>query len=298
MESPAALRLASWNVNSFRSHEGQVLDWLEANEVDVIGLQETMVSDAEFPRKGLASIGYEVATNGKPGRAGVALASRLPIADVRGAVEGVVAPFDQPRLISATIAGMRVHVGYAPNGRKVGTDEHRFKLAWLQYLGAVIAADGDAVRDHSGSEVRGNGPEAEGTEVSGEKGSQRALGRPTVVLADLNVAPTDLDVWDPHHYRKRNLTSAVEREAFGSLLQVGLVDLVRQQLGADQTGFTWWNRRGDFYESDRGWRLDHLLATPGLAAEAKMLVIDRPERAKPGGSDHAPLRIDLTPPSR
>jgi len=263
MDDPlgTALRVATWNVNSFRAHEAQVLRWVESNEPDVIGLQETMVADAAFPHRGFESLGYQVVTHGRGGRGGVALASRLPIDDYRCGTSGAVAPFDQPRVLSASVRRIRFHVMYAPNGRKVGSDEHRFKLAWFQFIGAVLAGDG--------------------VETT-----------PTVAMGDLNIAPTDRDLWDPHHYRKRNLTSPAERDAFGSLLEAGLVDVVRQELG-DAHGYSWWNRRGNFYESDRGWRLDHILVTADLAATCSGLVVDRAERETLGGSDHVPIRLDL-----
>ena len=122
----------------------------------------------------------------------------------------------------------------------------------------------------------------------------------SVVLGDLNVAPADIDVWDPHRYRSRNLTSPPEREAFAQLLAGDtddpttprLADIVRRELG-EEHGYSWWNRRGDFYDSDRGWRLDHILASPGIAATAQNLAIDRGVRGQPGSSDHAPMRVDF-----
>jgi exodeoxyribonuclease III len=210
---------ATWNVNSIRAHERRVLAWLAAAQPDVVALQEVMCEDRAFPRQGFAALGYEVAVHGRAGNGGVALASRLPMTDVQRGVAGAVAPFDEPRLVSATINGVRVHSIYAPNGRKVGTDAHRFKLAWFQFLGHVVASE----IDHFGD---------------------------VLLLAALNIAPTD----------------------------------------PDRPAFTWWNRRGDFYESDRGWRLDHALATPDLAARIVSVSVDRAARSVPG-PDHAPILV-------
>jgi exodeoxyribonuclease III len=254
------VRLASWNVNSIRAHEARVLRWIEAYQPDVVALQEIMCDDRSFPRRGFLELGYQAVVHGRPGRGGVALLSRLSLDDVMLGVPGAVAPFDEPRLVAATIDGMRVYSIYAPNGRKVGTDAHRFKLVWFEFLGHVLASE---LEDHD------------------------AL----LVLADLNIAPTDGDVWDPSRYQNRNLTSAPERVAYQRLIDLGLVDVVRAHNGKN-AAFTWWNRRGDFYETDRGWRLDHALASPAFAARVSTASIDRRARAEPG-PDHAPIVITL-----
>lgn len=277
------LRVATWNVNSVRSHLAQVMGWVEENQPDVLALQETMVSPARFPTKDFAGLGYEVVAHGSGGRGGVAIASRLSLSDVTTDRPGAVAPFDEPRLVSVSLADrfggarIRIHCCYAPNGRKVGTDHHRFKLAWFEYLAAVLDADRGAHLDDSHTVE-------------------------TLVLGDLNIAPTDLDVWDAHRYRSRNLTSPAERAAFEQLLAGAgagteppprLVDVVRLHL-SDTHGYSWWNRRGDFYESDRGWRLDHILASPGIASTSESLHIDRATRGQDGSSDHAPIQVDFT----
>jgi exodeoxyribonuclease-3 len=144
----------------------------------------------------------------------------------------------------------------------VRTHPHAVKLAWLELFGTWVGLDG------------------------------LDRGQPTVVAGDLNVAPTDADVWDPDRYRSRNLTSPTERKAFEDLLGRGLVDVVRQSLGPEPA-FTWWNRRSDFFATDRGWRLDHVLADPATAAGTRTVMVDRDERAEPDSSDHAPIVVDF-----
>ena len=237
-----------------------MLRWIEAVQPDVVALQEIMCDDRLFPRRGFASLGYDVVTHGRPGGGGVALASRLPMTDVVRGVPGALAPFDEPRLLAATVEGIRIVSIYAPNGRKVGTDAHRFKLAWFELLNHVTAAE---LEDHGD----------------------------VVLLADFNIAPTDRDVWDASKYRNRNLTSPLERRAYERLIDVGLVDVVRLHY-PNEAAFTWWNRRGDFYETDRGWRLDHVLTSGSLAAAVSSVVVDRVARAEPG-PDHAPIVLEL-----
>jgi exodeoxyribonuclease-3 len=192
----------------------------------------------------------------------VALASRLGLSAVQVGIPGAVAPLAERRSISADVAGIRFHTVYAPNGRKVGTRHHEIKLAWLSLFTSWVSIDG------------------------------LADGAPTVVAGDLNVAPADIDVWEPSRYRRRNLTSPPERTAFDALLASGLIDVVRAN-HPDDSMFTWWNRRGDFYASDRGWRLDHVLADPATAASVGDVSVDRAERGRTGSSDHAPLLVDI-----
>jgi exodeoxyribonuclease III len=255
------LEIATWNVNSIVAHERQVLGWLETHAPTVLALQETQCTSLRFPTAGFRALGYEVVAHGTGGANGVALASRVGLHDVQLGVVGAPAPFDEPRIVAGTLEGFGVRVicGYAPNGRKVGTDAHRFKVAWFELLRAVVE---HAMEDSDVREV--------------------------VVAADLNVAPTDDDVWDAHRYRTRNLTSPDDRRAYQRLIDVGLADVVRAQ-NADARLSSWWNRRGDFFETDRGWRLDHVLATAGLANNCVGAHIDREIRRAVGGSDHAPI---------
>lgn len=255
------LSITTWNVNSVRAHLDQVVDWTERNRPDVLCLQETMVSAAAFPAARFEALGYLCAAVGTGGRNGVAVCSRVGLAQIESGIAGAVGPFAEPRLVAAVCGGIRVRCVYVPNGSSIGTAAHATKLAYFTFLREVVAAD---LRQ----------PE------------------PLVLAGDLNVAPTDLDVWDAHRYRRRNLTSPPERRSFEDLLSVGLVDSVRAA-HPEESLFTWWNRRGDFYATDRGWRLDHLLVSACLAPTVGEVAVDRGERSTPGGSDHAPLTVWL-----
>ena len=259
------LTLASWNVESIRAHEEQVLGWLGGNEPDIACLQETRAGARKFPRQGFEQLGYELTiAGGDDGRAGVAIASRVPLDDVIIGIPGAVSPLNELRSISATAGDLRIHTCYAPNGRKAGTRPHDIKLAWFALLAAWLDIDRE---DHPAQ----------------------------ILLGDLNIAPRDIDIWEPHRYRKRNLTSPPERAAFERLLDEGaMVDAVRTRFG-DQAVFTWWNRRSDFYATDRGWRLDHVLATPPVDDRIVSVTIDRDERGRDGAADHAPLLITIRP---
>ena len=268
----AGLRLASWNVESIRAHEAQVLGWVDRVEPDLVCLQETRADQRKFPRRPWTDRGYELVIHGgNGGRGGVAIASKAPLDNITLGIPGAVPPLDEPLSIAVTVDGLRVHTCYAPNGRKVATPAHQVKLAWFALYAAWLEMDREDDPDQ-------------------------------ILLGDLNIAPTDIDVWDASRYRKRNLTSPPERDAFDALLGDGaLVDVVRSRAGDDRV-YTWWNRRSDFYETDRGWRLDHVLATPSVDARITSATIDRAERGhrrhpeesnSPSGADHAPLVVDL-----
>lgn len=239
-----------------------VEQWVATNRPEVLCLQETKVSDLAFPHAPFEAMGFEVVTAGGGGHGGVAIASTIGLDDVVIGIPGAKPPLGVRRTISVGVSGLRIHTVYAPNGRKVGTRHHDIKLAWLELFRAWVAMDG--LDD----------------------------GRPTMVIGDLNVAPADVDVWEAARYRKRNLTSPAERAAFHRLLESGLVDVVRDHSG-DRAVFTWWNRRGDFYESDRGWRLDHVLTDAETAGQVSLVEVDRAERGREGASDHAPILVEL-----
>lgn len=262
------MKIVSWNVESIRAHHDQVVQWIDAEQPDVICMQETKAGARKFPRQAFEERGYKLAIHGgDDGRGGVAMASLALMTDINLGIPGAVAPLDEPRALAATVDGVRVHTAYAPNGRKVGTHTHQVKLAWFTLYAAWVQAE-------------------------------RAEFDQLIVAADLNIAPQDIDVWDASRYRKRNLTSPPERKAFDQLLQAGdLIDIVRVA-HQDQPVFTWWNRRSDFYETNRGWRLDHLLASPTLAASVDEVRVDRAERGRDSSTDHAPAIASFAIPGR
>jgi exodeoxyribonuclease III len=252
-------QLVTWNVNSLRAHLPGVLAWLDDHQPDVVALQETMCDERNFPGPPFLDRGYAVLAAGRGGGGGVALLSRVGLDNPERGIPGATAPFDEPRLVSATCAGVRVVNLYAPNGRKVGTDPHRLKLAWFSFLGQML--DDDAAGD-------------------------------LLLVGDLNIAPTDRDVWDASRYRYRNLTSPAERRAFAELCSIGLTDVVRRDAGDSAVLSSWWNRRGDFFDSDRGWRLDHVLASTSMAARCRFDRIDRTGRER-AATDHAPIVVTI-----
>jgi len=167
----------------------------------------------------------------------------------------------EARMIAATCGGIRVVSLYAPNGRALDTPFYGAKLAWFERLRAWLQAS--ATPDDA-----------------------------LVVGGDLNVAPTDLDVYDPAEYVGTTHTSPPERAAFQALLDWGLVDTFR--LRHPEGGrFTWWDYRASNFHKGLGMPIAHLLATRPVAARVVTAEVDRDARKGPTPSDHAPLWIDL-----
>lgn len=261
---PAGLtvRVVSWNVNSIRTRVEGVLGWIDRHQPDVVLLQETKCVDAAMPVAELLERGYDVAHHGIDHWNGVAIASRCGLAEVeRGFAPPGVAPLDEARVIRATCAGVRVVSLYVPNGRELTDPHYLFKLAWLERLRHDLAAE-------------------------------LAAGRSVLAAGDFNVAPADVDIYDPRRWRGKTHASPPERAALAALVGLGLHDVVREHLPGPGV-FTWWSYRPGQFEANRGLRIDHVLADPATAARVERVWIDREARAAPRPSDHAPVVVDL-----
>jgi exodeoxyribonuclease III len=257
------MRLATWNVNSAKQRIPRLLPWLDQRWPDVVCLQETKLGDDTFAGllgSPLADRGYAFAAHGEAQWNGVAILSRVGLEDVvAGLPGGPGFPHQEARAIAATCAGIRVHSVYVPNGRVPGSEHYDYKLVWLHALGQAVAA----------------GP-----------GSR-------VVCGDMNVAPTDADVFDPLAYAGQTHVTAPERAALADLRRVaGLHDLVRDHW-PDARIFTYWDYRAGMFHQDRGMRIDLVLGTEAVESRVRAAWVDRQARKGTGPSDHAPVMIDL-----
>lgn len=282
------MRVATWNVNSLKARQEAVERWLERATPDLLLLQETKLTDGDAPVMAFAMAGYQLVHHGEGRWNGVAIAARdgLAMSDVvtnfgdgpvrdsgPGGAGAEVAseddfnPFDEARMLAATVDGLRVVSLYAPNGRIVGSPFYTGKLAWFERLARWIRETGTA----SGALVLGG---------------------------DLNIAPTDKDVWDPVAVHGGTHVSEPERAAFQALLDLGLTDGYRAR--HDEPGrYSWWDYRAGNFHKNLGMRIDHLLVSPAVAARIVGAEIDRDARKGPPiPSDHAPLLIDLDMPGR
>jgi exodeoxyribonuclease-3 len=259
----APVRIATWNVNSVKQRVPRLLPWLDERKPDVVCLQETKLTDEAFGALlggDLAERGYEVALHGETQWNGVAILSRVGLDDVvAGIADGPGFPHQEARAVSATCGGVRVVSVYVPNGREPDSEHYRYKLEWLAALQAMVAA----------------GPDA------------------TVVCGDVNIAPTDEDVFDPDAYVGQTHVTAPERAALAELQrQLGLRDVVRDRWPGERI-FTYWDYRAGMFHQDLGMRIDLILATAPVAERVAAAWIDRKARKGRGPSDHAPVIVDL-----
>ena len=272
------MRVVSWNVNSLRARHGRVLDWLDRHRPDVVLLQETKGTDAHLDAIGFpaaaAARGYELAHHGRDHWNGVAVLSRVGLDRVQRGFPGPNrAPFDEARTIAATCGGIRFWSVYAPNGRTLTDAHYLFKLVWLERLRGALAADMEAA-DLGGGDLGG--------------------GAALMVAGDVNVAPADLDIYDPVRWRRLTHASPPERAAVGALVDLGLHDVTRHHHPGPGV-YTWWSHRPGQLERNRGLRIDLALCSDPVADRVSRVWIDTAERATPGASDHAPLVLDLAP---
>ena len=249
------MQIVTWNVNSLRVRLPQLLEWLAANQPDIVALQETKVTDADFPVAPIAAAGYQVAFNGQKTYNGVAVLAREPLAE--SVLE--IPSFDdqQRRVLAVSCGGLRVVNLYVPNGQSPGSEKYHYKLRWLAALRAWLAAE-------------------------------LAQYPQLVVLGDFNIAPEDRDVHDPQAWSGSVLVSEPERAALVELLHIGLADVFRRFEQPEQS-FSWWDYRAGSFRRNNGLRIDLILASTPLAPRCTGSHIDRLARSGERASDHAPV---------
>jgi len=253
------MRIATWNVNSLKVRLPQVLDWLGKHRPDALCLQELKLDDASFPKAEIQAAGYSAAFSGQKTYNGVAILSREPAANIACGIAG----FDdaQRRVISADVNGARVVCAYVPNGQSVDSDKYQYKLDWLAAFSTWLARE-------------------------------LAAHPRLAVLGDYNIAPEDRDVHDPKAWEGQVLVSPRERDAFRRLIGLGFRDSFRL-FEQPENSFTWWDYRMNGFKRNLGLRIDHILLSPGLAANCAGCSIDLEPRRHERPSDHAPVVAEI-----
>ncbi|HHM04317.1 MAG TPA: exodeoxyribonuclease III [Gammaproteobacteria bacterium] len=249
------MKVASWNVNSLKVRLPHVLEWIGTAQPDLLGLQETKLTDDKFPVDAIGGAGYRVVYAGQKTYNGVAILSKVDAADVVTGLPGLDDP--QRRVLGATYGDVRLLNLYVPNGEHVDSPKYRYKLNWL-----------DALRAYVENQLR-QYPKL-------------------VVIGDFNIAPEARDVHDPQLWEGRVLCSAKERTAFQALIKAGLADTYRLFRQAENE-FSWWDYRMAAFRRNLGLRIDHILASPALAAACTGARIDKTPRGWERPSDHAPV---------
>jgi exodeoxyribonuclease-3 len=254
------MKLASWNVNSLKVRLPHVLDWLEQQQPDILGLQETKTIDENFPVAAIEEAGYHVAFAGQKTYNGVAVISKTPAKDIITDLPGIEDP--QRRVLGATIGDVRFLNLYVPNGQEVGSEKYAYKLDWLDKLARYVEA-------------------------------QLAAHENVVVVGDFNIAPDDRDVHDPEAWHERILCSTPEREALQRLLDLGLSDTFRL-FEQEEKLFSWWDYRAAGFRRNLGLRIDLVLSSPAMTERCSASYIDKEPRKLERPSDHAPAVAEFS----
>ena len=253
------MKIATWNVNSLAVRLPQLLEWLAANPVDALVLQELKLTDDKFPHAELQASGYVAQCFGQRTYNGVALLSRESATDVVRNIPGF--EDEQARVITGTVQGVRVIGGYFPNGQAPGSDKFAYKLRWLEALQAWV--------------------------------KQELAAHPALVLAgDFNIAPEDRDVYDPVAWAGQIHCTDEERAHFRALLATGLHDAFRL-FEQPPKSWSWWDYRNLAFRKNQGLRIDHILVSETLRPRVAACAIDKVPRKNERPSDHAPVVVTL-----
>lgn len=249
-----SFNVATWNVNSLRVRLPQVLDWLQLHKPDILALQETKLTDAEFPASAFLEAGYECLYHGQKTYNGVALLSRYPLTHPLLGMPNLADT--QCRVLSATINNWRIINFYVPNGASVDSEKYLYKLNWLEKAAEFLTNE---LRQYPH----------------------------LMVMGDFNIAPDDCDVYDPKGWEGQVLVSPLERDAFRKILACGLQDALR--LHHKDTIYTWWDYRQGAFRRNMGLRIDHILVSHELSNICSSCEVDKLPRKHERPSDHIPV---------
>ena len=254
------MKIATWNVNSLRVRLPQVLEWLQAQQPDVLAVQEIKMTDEQFPVEQFKECGYQVVWAGQKTYNGVAIISKHAALDV--VMDFPEWQDEQRRIVAATIDGVRIVNFYVPNGESVGSEKYQYKLAWLDAAKKWLAAE---LEQHN----------------------------QMIVLGDFNIAPDDRDVHDPAEWQGQVLCSDAERAALREMMSLGFVDSFR--LFSQEAGvFSWWDYRAAAFRRNRGLRIDLVLVSSALQDRCRASYVDKQPRTSERPSDHAPGILELS----
>ena len=262
--------IASWNVNSIRTRISQVLNWLEDRQPEVLCLQETKVTDKDFPLEAFHELGYQVKYYGQKSYNGVAIISKNNFTDTRYGFKGEIEKsntllkelIDQKRIISTLINGIRIINVYVPNGSALGSEKFEYKIEWLKKLTEYLI-------------------------------NQEIRGEPTCLLGDFNISLNDNDIHNPEKYKGSIMASEIERNILKKLLGKRFKDSFRV-FEKSSGHWSWWDYRNNSFELNKGWRIDHIYICNSLLSNIKSSVIEKDQRELEQPSDHAPVMIELS----
>ena len=249
------MKVASWNVNSLRVRLPHVLKWLASADPDILVLQETKMTDDQFPEQEIREAGYHVVFNGQKTYNGVAIISKIEPKEVIFDIPGLEDP--QRRIAAAMIGDIQILDLYVVNGSEVGSEKFAYKLDWLEKVTAWVT-------------------------------SKLAEQSKFIILGDFNIAPTDRDVHNPKSWQDKILCSPPERNALKKLLDLGFHDSFRL-FEQDDEIWSWWDYRSGGLENNKGLRIDLILSSDQLVDRCINSYVDKSPRTWERPSDHAPV---------
>ncbi len=248
-------KIATWNLNSLKVRHDHVLNWLEAEQPDVLALQETKTQDQNFPLEAINNAGYECTFAGQKTFNGVATLTKKPAQDVITDLPDYEDP--QRRVMGSRIGDVFVLNLYVPNGSEVGSEKYAYKLGWLEALHKYVK-------------------------------KLLAEEKHVILLGDFNIAPEDRDVHDPDKWVDGILVSEPERKALADIQNEGLVDVFRL-FDQEEKSYSWWDYRMLGFRRNHGLRIDLILASQDLSDLCTSSRIDKEPRRLEKPSDHTPV---------
>ncbi|UOF94052.1 MAG: exodeoxyribonuclease III [Bordetella sp.] len=258
------MKIATWNVNSLNVRLEQVIEWLKFNSVDVLCLQEIKMINEKFPSKVFSEIGYHCVFSGQKTYNGVAIISKKIGSDILYKI--TESDDAQKRFIAMTISSslnqkIRIICIYCPNGQSIESEKYIYKLKWFESLYHFLK-------------------------------KELKFYQYCAILGDYNVAPSNIDTYNPEIISDNILISKLERKAFNRLLKLGLFDAFRL-FEQPEKSFTWWDYRRESFKKNIGFRIDHILLSKELCKICNDCSIDFTPRKKKRPSDHTPVIATL-----
>ncbi|MEG4318859.1 MULTISPECIES: exodeoxyribonuclease III [unclassified Microcoleus] len=261
------MKIATWNVNSIRTRLEHVTNWLQTNPVDVLCLQETKVTDKDFPLQPFLDIGYNCYISGQKSYNGVAIFSRSPLSQLSAGFAPILGTetagsFDeQKRLIAGVTDDLCIISVYVPNGSEVGSEKYQYKLHWLKLLQEYL-------------------------KIALDKSPNLCI------CGDFNIVPDDRDIYNPKAAANSVGLSIPERQALTEITALGLSDPFRK-FTSEGGHYSWWDYRAAAFPRNNGWRIDHHYLSPSLYEKAKSCTIDIAPRKLIKPSDHTPVIVEI-----
>lgn len=254
------MKIATWNVNSLKVRLSQVQDWLQKHQPDILALQELKLDQDQFPAAVFQMQGYHTVWSGQKTYNGVAIISKCEAIDIVTNLP-LLSNDPQQRILAATINGIRVINVYCVNGESLDSPKFQYKREWFAALHAFVK---DELTQHD----------------------------KLVLLGDFNIAPADLDCYDPLKWHEKIHCSSTERSWFQALLSLGLTDSLRH-IYPEKVMYTWWDYRGAMFQRQQGLRIDHILLSEKLLENLNNVSVDTEARSQERPSDHAPVIAEL-----